>query len=103
MLCEHSYDGVTEEHQAHLEDALSIHRSARGLSLLSSLREVDCQLVAVLNGHAASLPQVGLHGVGAVAQQSNQALRETQHLCFCCFSEGEEHACFWSNDHIQWR
>lgn len=44
------------------------------LEVLGLKIQVLCQLEGVLNGHAATLPQVGLHCMGAVPQQNNIAL-----------------------------
>ena len=38
------------------------------------MRQVFCQLVSILNSHAAALPQVGLHCMGAVPQQDDIVL-----------------------------
>lgn len=44
------------------------------LEVLGLKVQVLCQLEGVLNGHAAPLPQVGLHRMGAVPQQDDIAL-----------------------------
>ena len=41
------------------------------LESLGIFVQVLCQLIGVLNGHAATLTQVGLHCVGAVTQQDD--------------------------------
>ena len=59
---------------SYLEDALNVYWPPRGLCPLHSLREVYRQLVAVLNGHAAALAQVGLHRMRAVPKQRDAPL-----------------------------
>ena len=44
------------------------------VKLGDSLVEILGQLVSILNGHAPSLPKIGLHGMGAVAQQNDLTL-----------------------------
>ena len=60
------------QQQAHHQDSLQIEPGLfEGRSFLG---QVLCQLVGVLNGHAPSLTQVGLHGMGTVPQQDDIVL-----------------------------
>lgn len=56
---------------AYPEDSLDVWVASR---LLAGLGQVIGQQVAVLNGHAATLAQVGLHRMCTVSQQRHMAL-----------------------------
>lgn len=58
-----------ETHHQHL-----LHVEPGLLERVPGFAEILSQLVGIFNGHAPTLTQVGLHGVGAVAQQDHIVL-----------------------------
>ena len=54
------------QHLLHVEPGL--------LERVPGFAEILGQLIGILNGHAPTLAQVGLHGVGAISQQSHIVL-----------------------------
>jgi len=61
-------------HLVVLQHALHVQARVAALRVLDRGGQVGGQLVAVLDGHAAALAQVGLHRVRGVAQQRHQPL-----------------------------
>ncbi len=59
----------------HLQNVLPIGDPARLLGFIHCLHQVNRKLVAILDGHAAALPQIGLHSVRAVSQECHPPLQ----------------------------
>lgn len=74
----------TSAHHTYAHAVLHVHRRGPGRTgqnvntmhahLVQRLCHVHTQLESILDGHAATLAQVGLHGMGTVTQQGNAAL-----------------------------